>query len=81
LLRALKEMFIILGYQGNTSKTTLRFHLTPVIMTISKIQVTPDTVKDVGKKNTTPLLVGLQTVTITLGINLVIPWKTGNSST
>jgi hypothetical protein len=34
-----------------------------------------------NKENTPPLLVGVQTFTNTLEINLAVSWKTGNSST
>jgi hypothetical protein len=52
-------------------KMTLRFHLIPIRR--SKTQVTAHAGKDVEKKNTPPLLVGLQTCTTTLENNLAIP--------
>jgi hypothetical protein len=54
-------------------KTTLRFHLTPV--RIAKIKPSCDNMLERmwRKRNTIPLLVGLQTGTTTLEINLVAP--------
>jgi hypothetical protein len=64
-------------------KTTLRFHLIPVRM--AKIKNSGDNtyifLKMSRKRNTSPLLVGLQTGTTTLEINLEVPQKTGYSST
>jgi hypothetical protein len=48
-------------------KTTLRFNLTPVRM--------------VRKRNTPPLLVGLQAGITTLENSLAVPEKTGHSTT
>jgi hypothetical protein len=47
----------------------------------SKTQATVYAVKDVEKRNTPPLLVGLKTGTTTLEINLAVPQKVGNSFT
>jgi hypothetical protein len=47
----------------------------------SKIQVTADVGEDVKKKNTPPLLVGLQVGTTTLEISLAVPQKIGHSIT
>jgi hypothetical protein len=51
-------------------KTTGRFHLTPVRITkmLSRMW---------RKRNTPPLLVGLQAGTTTLETSLVVLWKTG----
>jgi hypothetical protein len=47
----------------------------------SKPQVTTHIGEDVEKNNTPPMLVGLQTGTTTLEINLEVPHKIGNIST
>ena len=60
-------------------KTALRFHLTPIRMAKIKTQVTADA--SMRRKNTPPLLVGLQAGTVTLEINLLVPQKIRNSST
>jgi hypothetical protein len=62
-------------------KTTLRFHLSPVKGRRSKTQVTADAGEDVEKKDTPPLLVGLQADTTTLEISLVVPQNTRNNTT
>ena len=59
-------------------KMTLRFHLTPVRMV--KIKTSADNICW-RKRNTPPLLVGLQTGTATLEINLEVSQKIGNRST
>jgi hypothetical protein len=63
-------------------KTTLRFHPTPVRM--AKIKILGDS-RCWGrlwrKRNTPPLLMGLQAGTITLEISLVVPQKMGHSTT
>jgi hypothetical protein len=62
-------------------KTTPRFHLTPIRM--AKIKTSGDNTCWRGyreKRNILPLLVGLQTDTTTLEINLEVPQKTGNRS-
>jgi hypothetical protein len=59
-------------------KITLRFYLIPVRM--DKIKTSGDSRCWQGcgeKRNTTPLLVGLQAGTTTLEISLVVPQKTG----
>jgi DNA polymerase III psi subunit len=53
-------------------KTTMRFHLTPVKMAKIKTQML---VRMWRKRNTPPLLVGLQACTTTLEISLVFPQK------
>jgi predicted permease len=62
-------------------KTTLRFHLTPVRM--AKIKNSGDSRcwQVWRKRNTPPLLVGLQAGTITLEISLAVPQKIGHSTT
>ena len=62
-------------------KTTLRFHLTPIRISDQKTQVTAHVTRMWGKRNIPTLLVGLQIGITTLEINLLIPQKTGNSST
>ena len=52
-------------------KTTLRFHLTQISLVNTKIQATIHAVKNV-ERNIVLLLVGLQTDTITLKINLEV---------
>jgi hypothetical protein len=47
---AIKEMQI---------KTTLKFHLTPVKWLLSITQATTDGEEDMGKRNTSTLLVGM----------------------
>lgn len=60
-------------------KATLRFHLTPVSM--PKINNTGDSSWQQGygwsKGNTPPLLVGVQTCTAILKINMAVSQKTG----
>jgi hypothetical protein len=62
-------------------KMTLRFHLTPIRM--AKIKTSGDKMLERmwRKKNTPPLLVGLQTGTTTLETNLEVPQKIRNRST
>jgi hypothetical protein len=63
-------------------KMTLRFYLIPVRM--AKIKTSGDSRcwrRMWRKKNTPPLLVGMQTGTTTLEINLVVPQKIGIRST
>jgi hypothetical protein len=43
--------------------------------------MTVDAGRDVEKRNTPPLLVGLQACTTTLEISLLVPQKTGHSTT
>jgi hypothetical protein len=71
-------------------KIILRFHLIPIRMTKIKKQTNKQTNKkqktahaeeDMEKEDTLPMLVGLQTVIITLEINLAVPQKIENSST
>ena len=58
-------------------KTTLRFHLTTVRMLRSKAA---DAGKDVEKRSTPPLLVGLKAGTTTLKISLAVPQKIEHST-
>jgi hypothetical protein len=63
-------------------KTTLRFHL--ILVRMAKIKTSGDNTwleSMWRKRNTPPLLVGLQTGTTTLEINLEFPQKIGNRST
>jgi hypothetical protein len=63
-------------------KTTLRFHLTPVRM--AKIKNSGDRQQMLvrrWRKNTPPLLVGLQAGSTTLEISLVVPQKIGHNIT
>jgi hypothetical protein len=45
-----EEMFDILSHKGNAIKMTLRFHLTPVRMAITKKQTTTNAGEGVGKR-------------------------------
>jgi hypothetical protein len=58
------------------SKTTLRFHLTPVRMAIIKVITTTNAGKDVAKQNSYTLLVGMQISTTTMESSIEIPQKT-----
>jgi hypothetical protein len=63
-------------------KTTLRFHFTPVRM--AKIKNSGDSrccQRMWRKRNTSPLLVGLQAGTTTLEITLVVPQNIEHSAT
>ena len=63
-------------------KTTLRFRLIPVRMAkIKKLRWQQMLVRMWRKRNTPPLLVGLQACTTTLEISLMVPQKTGHSTT
>ena len=77
---ALKEMFKFLVIRELQIKMTLRFQLTQSEWVRSKTQVTEHVAEDV-KRNTLQLLLGLQTGTTILEINLEIPQKIGNRST
>jgi hypothetical protein len=74
-------MFNIFSHKRNANQNDPEFHIKPIRMAKIKIQVSAHADKDVKKeKHALPLLVGLQTGTITLEINLVVPQKIGNSS-
>ena len=73
-------MFKFLVIREMQIKMTLRFHLTQSEWVRSKTQVTAHVAEDV-KRNTLQLLLGLQTGTTILEINLEIPQKIGNRST
>ena len=73
-------MFKFLVIRELQIKMTLRFHLTQSEWVRSKTQVTEHVAEDV-KRNTLQLLLGLQTGTTILEINLEIPQKIGNRST
>jgi hypothetical protein len=62
-------------------KTTPRFHLTPVRIAKIKFKLHQMLVRMWRKRNTRPLLVGLQACTTTLEISLVVPQKVGHSTT
>ena len=62
-------------------KTILRFHLTPVRM--AKVKNLGDSkvlARMWRKRNTPPLLVGLQDAATTLEISLAVPQKTGHDT-
>ena len=67
-LRNTKEMFNILSCWGNVNQNYLRFHFTPVRMT---------TISNTSNN----LLMGMQTCTATVEINMVVPQKIRNQST
>jgi hypothetical protein len=46
----MKKMLTIPGHKGNTNRTTLRFHLSPVKIAIIKTPPPTNVDKDVGKK-------------------------------
>jgi hypothetical protein len=79
--KAPKEMFNIPSNQGNANQNDLRSHLTPIRLAKINLKGQQMLVRKWSKGNTPPLLVGLQTGTIILEINLAVPQKTGNSST
>ena len=63
-------------------KMTLRFHLTQIKMAKIKTLGRQHMLERIwSKRNISPLLVGLQTGTTTLEINLEVPQKIGNRST
>jgi hypothetical protein len=72
-------------YQAPVSKhrikMTLRFHLTPNRMAKIKFRQHQMLATMWRKRNTPPLLVGLQAGKTTLENNLVVPQKIGNSFT
>jgi hypothetical protein len=57
---------------------TLRFHFTPIRM--AKNKISSDSICNKKYREIPQFLVGLQTGTTTLGINLAVPLKTGNTS-
>jgi hypothetical protein len=75
----LKKMFKVLSDQGNANKNDPEIPLIPIRM--AKIENSGDSICTWRKKNTPPLLVGLQSSTTTLEINLEVPQKIGNRST
>jgi hypothetical protein len=63
-------------------KTTMRVHLTPVrIAKIKKLRWQQRLARMWRKRNTPPLLVGLQAGTTILDISLAVPQKIGHSIT
>jgi hypothetical protein len=63
-------MLTILAIKEMQIKTTLRLHLTPVRIAIIKTPPTTGAGEDVGKRNPSPLLVGMQAGATTLEKNL-----------
>ena len=62
-------------------KIPLRFHLTPIGMTkIKQLRWQHMLVRMERRRHTPPLLMGLQTGTTTVEINMVVPQKIGNRS-
>ena len=76
----LKEMFKFLVIRESQIKMSLIFHLSRSEWLRSKTQVRAHVAEHV-EKNTLQLLLGLQTGTTILEINLEIPQKIGNRST
>ena len=64
-----------LALRGPHYKMTLRFHLTPVRMTNIKITATHHVEEDIEKRNSPPLMMGVQTCTTTLEINMSVSQK------
>jgi hypothetical protein len=62
-------------------KTTLSFHLTPVRMAKTKIQVAADASKDVEKEEHSSIVGGIANLYKTLKISLAVPQKIGHSTT
>lgn len=62
------------------TKTTMRFHLTIITMANIKNQVTAHVLRMWKKRNIPRLLIGMETGTTTLEINLAITKKFGNNS-
>jgi hypothetical protein len=62
-------------------ETTLRFDLISIRMVKIKNSGESTFWQECGERNTPPLLLGFQTSTATLEINLEVPQKIGNSST
>ena len=61
-------------------QSTLRFHLTTAEWLRLKTQETAGVQRMYRKRNTPPLLVGLQAAITTLEIGLVVPQKTGHDT-
>ena len=68
----LQKMFSILIYHSNPYETTLRFHLTSVLM--YKIN---NTLRMWSKENMPPLLVGVQICTVSMEISIAASSKMG----
>ena len=74
------KIFNTISYQGIPNQTILRISLIPVIMT--KINNTDDNscCRMWKKGNPQPLLMGVQTSTTSMKINMAFPQKSGNKS-
>ena len=72
ILEAFKEMHNIRSHQGNSNQNNRNSILHPSKWLRSKTQVTAHAGKEVEQGNTLPLLVGVQTWTTTLEINLAV---------
>jgi hypothetical protein len=73
--------YLFVCFREMQIKAALRFHLTPVRMTKIKNSGDSRCWRGWRKRNSPPLLVGLQACTTTLEISLVVPQKIGHSTT
>jgi hypothetical protein len=80
-LEALKEMFNTLSHQGNAKQNDLKIPIYTNYNGKDQKSKRSILVRLWKKGNTPPLLVGLQTCTTTLEINLAVSQKTGNCTT
>ena len=79
--KPLKKCSASLIIREMQNKTTLRVYLTQVRMAKIKNSGHSRCWLGYGERNTPPLLVGLQTSTMTLEISLAVPQKIGHSTT